>query len=145
MEFAQEIRLIKFVEEHLGKACSWGFCDCNIFVLSGWDAVFGTRLAEKHKGKYKTAKAAIRYRRRSQWGSLQVLLTKEAGAVEIPRGFEQTGDILIVSDQKWEMSHICIGKNYAAACPDDLVSLAPIAALYGMPYQVWRYPSCLRQ
>lgn len=145
MEFSQEIRLIKFVEAYLGRACTWGECDCNIFVLLAWDAVFGTNIAIHHRGKYKTSRGAIRYRRRSKWGSLQVLLADEAGAVEIPQGFQQAGDILIVPDDKWEMAHLCIGDKIVSADPDDLVSLAPITALVNIPYQVWRYQSCLQQ
>lgn len=139
MHISHEIKLINFVEASLGRPFAWGQCDCNTFVLAAMDAVYDTALAAKILGKYSTGLGAIRYRRRSPWGSLIALL-REAGFSESSRGFEQIGDILIVADKKWEMSHVCLGNRGMAAFPDEGVQFFPLSSLADQPYTVWRSP-----
>ena len=144
MNIIQEIALINFIETNQGRPFAWGECDCNTFVLEAMDAVFGTALAARVRGQYATEKGAIRFRRKSVQGSLINGLIEE-GFIEIPRGFEQTGDILIVEDpDKWEMSHLCLGRTAAAAFPDAGVQQFSLALLKDKPYRVWRC-SCLLQ
>ena len=143
MDIKQEITLINFIESNLGRAFAWGECDCNIFVLEAMDAVFGTALAAKIRGRYITERGAIRFRRQSPWGSLITLL-QEAGFVEGQKGFEHTGDLLIVEDPgKWEMAHIYLGRMAAAAFPGEGVQQFPLVLMKDKPYSVWRYP-CLQ-
>ena len=137
MNAEHEIKFINFVEKNLGRPFTWGQCDCSTFALEVIDAAFDTALVDKIKGKYRTEKGAIKFRRRS-WGSF-VNLLKEAGFVELQRGFEQTGDILIIEDAEWERVHVYLGNWVVASFPDDGVQLFPMTIMNGKPYKVWRY------
>lgn len=143
MHISHEIKLLNFVEANLGRPFAWGECDCNTFALEMIDAVYDTALAAQIRGRYQTERGAIRYRRRSPWGSL-INLLREAGFCEVPKGFAQTGDILIVVAPKWEMSHICLGNRAVAAFPGDGVQCFPLAALADEPYTIWRFPCPLQ-
>jgi hypothetical protein len=74
-------------------------------------------------------------------GSL-INILKAAGFVEGKRGFEQTGDLLIVEDSKWEMVHIYLGSQVVSAFPDGGVQTFPMRDLRDKPYSVWRMPPC---
>jgi len=137
MNAEHEIKLMNFVEKNLGRPFTWGQCDCSTFALEVIDAAFDTALADKIKGKYRTEKGAIKFRRRS-WGSF-VNLLKEAGFVESQRSFEQTGDMLIIEDAEWERVHVCLGNWVCAPFPDDGVQLFPMTVMTDKPYKVWRY------
>lgn len=145
MDIQHEIKLINYIEANLNRPFAWGECDCNVFALDVIDAVIDTALAGKIKGKYKTERGAIRFRKRSAWGSFIELL-KEAGFVQGKKGFEQTGDLLIVEDLgKWEMVHIYLGNKTVAAFPDEGVLQFPTALIKDKPYTVWRYSPCRPQ
>lgn len=144
MNIDQEIRLAQFIEDNLGRPFAWGRCDCNTFVLEAMDVLGGTALADEIRGRYKTARGAIRFRRRSPWGGLITGL-QGVGFAEIPRGFEQTGDILIVAEpDKWDMSHLFLGRLAAAAFPEAGVQQFSMTQLRNKPYRVWRSP-CLQR
>ena len=137
MNAEHEIKLMNFIEKNLGRPFVWGRCDCSTFALEATDAIFDTALVNKIKGKYRTGKGAIKFRRRS-WGSF-INLLKEAGFVELQRGFEQTGDMLIVEDAEWERVHVYLDNWVCAPFPDDGVQLFPMTVMNGKPYKVWRY------
>ena len=137
MNAKHEIKLMNFVEKNLGRPFVWGRCDCSTFALEATDAIFDTALVNKIKGKYRTGKGAIKFRRRS-WGSF-INLLKEAGFVESQKGFEQTGDMLIVEDEEWERVHVYLGNWACASFPDDGVQLFPMTVMNDKPYKVWRY------
>lgn len=142
MDIEKEIRLVNFIRGKLGVPFAWGRCDCNIFALDVVDAVFGTELAIKIRDKYKTKLGAIRFRKRSEWGTFIELL-KQQGFIEGKKGFEQIGDLLIVEDpDKWEMVHIYLGKNTVAAFPEEGVLQFPTSMMRDKPYSVWRYSPC---
>jgi len=139
MHITHEINLMHFIEKNLGRAFAWGECDCVTFALEVTDAVYGTALAEKIKGRYKTERGAIRFRRRSRWGNFITLL-KEANFIEIPKGFEQTGDILVVEEAgKLEMVHVSLGHRALSSHPETGVLIFPMTHMQGIPYTVWRY------
>lgn len=138
MHIRNEINLLNFIEASLGRPFVWGQCDCNTFALEALDAAYGTCLAGKIMGQYNTLLGAVRYRKRSPWGSF-IALIEEAGFIEAKKGFQQTGDLLIVEDPKWEMVHICLGSIAASAFPDDGVRTFPMAMMADKPYRVWRY------
>jgi hypothetical protein len=142
MNIVQEINLIRFVEANLGRPFAWGRCDCNILALEMSDTVFGTDLAGKVRGRYENRLGAIRYRLRSPWGSF-IGLIREAGFVWARRGFEQTGDLLVVGDPRWEMVHICLGQNALSSFPDEGVRVFPVSSMRSTFYNVWRWP-CLQ-
>ena len=137
MKITEEIALVHFIEANRDRPFEWGRCDCNTFALEAMDAAFGTGLAEKIRGHYSTPLGAVRYRRRSAWKSF-IAFIEEAGFIEAKKGFEQTGDLLIVADPKWEMVHICLGNRAVSAFPDDGVRCFPMAAMADKPYRVWR-------
>ena len=145
MNITHEIRLINYIEANLNRPFAWGECDCNVFALDMIDSVYGTALAAKIRGKYHTALGAIRFRRKSAWGSFIELL-KEAGFIEGKKGFERIGDLLIVEDPgKWEMVHIYLGGKSVAAFPENGVMQFPTAMIRDKQYSVWRYLPCLQQ
>lgn len=150
MDIKHEIKLINYIEANLGRPFAWGECDCNIFALDVIDAVWGqisnlSPLSNQIRGKYKTERGAIRFRKRSRWGSFIELL-KESGFVQGKKGFEQIGDILIVEDpRKWEMVHIYLGNRTVAAFPGEGVLQFPTAMMKDKQYNVWRYAPCRPQ
>jgi hypothetical protein len=140
MDVAREIRLIEYVKANRGRPFAWGQCDCNVFALEAMDAVHDTDLAALMRGRYSSLLGAYLFRRR-RLGSL-INILKAAGFVEGQKGFEQTGDLLIVSDPKWEMVHICLGSQAVAAFPEHGVMTFPMRELRHRQYSVWRPPSC---
>jgi hypothetical protein len=136
----QEIKLIRFFEANRGRSFAWGQCDCNVFALEAIDAVHDTKLATQIRGRYSSLLGAFLFRRRVPGSLLNIL--KDAGFIQIKKGFEQTGDLLIVEDPKWEMVHICLGNNAMSAFPEHGVSMFPLQDLQDKPYSVWRLPLC---
>ncbi len=139
MHIRQEIALVRFIEESLGRPFAWGVCDCNTFALEAMDAAYGLDLAAKIRGQYGTLLTAFRFRRNSPWKTFHALL-EEQGFCEIPKGLQQTGDLLICEDPKWEMVHVCLGDRAVSAFPGDGVRLFPMAMMADKPYRVWRRP-----
>jgi len=141
MEIKREIQLMNFIEKNLGRPFAWGECDCNTFALEAVDAVFDTSLAEKIKGQYFTELGALMYRKKSRWGTF-INLLKETGFIEVAKGFEQTGDLLIVEDPRWEMVHISLGSKVMSSLPGAGVQYFSASVMKGQPYSVWRF-GCL--
>ena len=145
MDIKHEIKLHNFIKASLNRPFAWGECDCNVYALDVIDAVYDTDLASLIRGKYKTEKGAIRFRKRSKWGDFRELLN-QAGFIEGKKGFEQIGDLLIVEDPgKWEMVHIYLGNKSVVAFLNDAVLQFPTAMLKDKAYTVWRYSSCQMQ
>jgi hypothetical protein len=140
MDISRELKLINFVKANLGRPFVWGECDCNVFALEMIDAVHGTDLAGRIKGKYANELGAVRFRLRSEWGSFEGLL-KENGFVEGKKGFEQTGDILIVAAPNFELVHIYMGKTVVSVPLGMIVHTAPYALMKYLEYRVWRKAS----
>lgn len=138
MDIKLEMALIDFVKAKLGRPFAWGICDCNTLALEASDAVFGTEMAEKVVGQYDTPDSAEQYRKSSPWGSF-INLIKENGFIEAQKGFEQTGDFLIVEDSRWEQVHICMGIRSVSCALDAVVHLFPTVQLKNMLYSVWRH------
>lgn len=137
MKIEQELQLINFIKANLGRPFVWGECDCNVFALEAMDAVHGTDLAGRIKGKYENELGAIRFRLRSEWGSFEGLLI-EAGFVESRKGFEQTGDLLIVDGPGFELVHIYMGKTVVSVPLGMKVHATPVALMKHLEYRVWR-------
>ncbi len=124
----------------MGFGGAWGTCDCNVFALEALDAAYDTALAALIRGRYKTQAGAVRYRRRSRWGSF-IRLVEEAGFAAGKRGFEQTGDLLVVAEPgKWEMVHIYLGDRVVSAFPREGVHYGFMADIRVKTYNVWRRP-----
>jgi len=140
MDIERELRLIDFVKASRGRPFAWGRCDCNVFALEAMDAAYGTDLAGLIRGRYDSLLGAFLFRRRVLGSLINIL--KAAGFVEGKRGFEQTGDLLIVEDSKWEMVHIYLGSQVVSAFPDGGVQTFPMRDLRDKPYSVWRMPPC---
>jgi len=135
-------KAIEFANVNLGRPFVWGQCDCNTFALDMMDAMYGTNLAAQIKGKYGSPLQAFLFRRRVPGSLINIL--KAAGFEEVKRGFERTGDLLIVADPKWEMVHVCLGAKCVSAFPDQGVQVFPMTELKDKEYTVWRMPSCRR-
>jgi len=138
MDIEREIKLIDFVKDNRGRSFSWGQCDCNTFALEVMDAVHDTDLAAQIRGKYESLLGAFLFRRRVPGSLINIL--KTAGFIEGKKGFEQTGDLMIVEDPKWEMVHICLGSQAVAAFPEHGVMTFPMHELRDKSYSVWRLP-----
>lgn len=137
MDIKKELQLINFIKANIGREFQWGVCDCNVFALEAMDAVHGTDMAGKIRGKYENDLGAIRFRLKSEWGSFEGLL-KENGFTEGKKGFEQTGDIIIVDGPGFDLVHINLGKNIVSVPLDGKVHMDPRAALKTIDYRVWR-------
>jgi hypothetical protein len=135
----QEIALMRFVQDSIGRPFAWGRCDCNVYALEAIDATHGTDLASLISGRYSTGLGAIRYRKRCPWGSFIGLLA-EHGFVEAKKGFEQTGDLLVIPDPRWEMVHVYLGRDAVSVSPDLSVCIFPMASIRHETYLVWRLP-----
>lgn len=142
MDIKREIALIDFVKANRGRPFAWGQCDCNTFALEVMDAVHDTDLAAQIQGKYESMLGAFLFRRRVPGSLINIL--KASGFVEGKKGFEQTGDLMIVEDPKWEMVHICLGSQAVASFPEYGVMTFPMSELRDKPYSVWRLPPCRR-
>lgn len=142
MDIKREIRLMSFIEKNLGRPFAWGECDCNTFALETIDAVFDTAWADLIKGRYYTELGAFTFRRSCRWGDFISGIIAEAGFIEIQKGFEQTGDLLIVKDPRWEMVHICLGNKLVSSFPGAGVQYFSASVIKDKAYSVWRLP-CL--
>ena len=138
MEIKKELALIHFIKSNLGRSFAWGRCDCNTFALEMVDAVYGTSLAETVLGKYDGMIEAARFRKESEWGNFQNLLSVN-GFTEGKQGFEQIGDLLVVEDEQFELVSIYMGIKSVACVRDIGVQLFPTVLLKEKTYRVWRY------
>ena len=102
---------IAFVEKELDKPFAWGTNDCNTIVLKYIDEVLGHDVLHKIYGKYRTKLGAIRFNRKQNYTFSDGII-EELGAVKLPPKMARTGDILVVSDEGYELCQICLGNQY---------------------------------
>lgn len=137
MDIKSEISLIKFAKANLGRPFEWGKCDCNVLALEAMDAAYGSNLASIIKGKYSNREEAIEFMRNIEWKDWAEFLT-EKGFVEGKKGFEQIGDLMIVSLPDYELVHVYMGKAVLSAPLGMSVRMTPYALMKLLAYRVWR-------
>lgn len=103
----------------------WGSNDCALFAADVIEAMTGTDVAKKFRGKYKTARGAAGQMKRFAGGGIPELADKIAeqyGLDAIEPAFAQRGDVvqLDAGDDIGPCLGICIGANFVAAGPDCL-------------------------
>jgi hypothetical protein len=139
VDIAKEIKLINFIKKNIGRPFAWGICDCNVVALEAMDATYGTDLAGIIKGRYSSEAEAIEFMRNIEWKDWAEFLI-EKGFIEGKKGFEQTGDLLIVSLPNFDLVHIYMGKSVMAVPLNMNVHTVPYAAMKQLDYRVWRKP-----
>lgn len=137
MDITKELKLINFIAVNLGRPFVWGECDCNVFALEAMDATYGTDLAGIIKGKYANKDEAVEFMRNIRWNDWAEFLS-ENGYIEGKKGFEQTGDLLIVSLPDYELVHIYMGKNVVSVPLGMVVRLEPYSLMKILKYRAWR-------
>jgi len=103
------IRLTEWARQRQGKPFVWGQTDCAILCFEAADIVNGTRLADRHRDRYHSAKRAWRYMRRNDVSLSKELaragLGQPGGNVLVP------GDILIhPRPDHFEGGYVVFGK-----------------------------------
>lgn len=108
-----DVRLADWAQIVIGQPMAWGQTDCVLASLEAVDVMTGTPLeaglAARHRGKYDSLRTALAYQRDND-----VDLPRElfgAGAVEIPRHYQQRGDILIGHWEEFLCGHVCFGER----------------------------------
>ncbi len=111
-----ESKLYSFVSQRREMGFAWGINDCNVLCLAWLDELTGLSLSDQAKGKYNTAIGAARFQTRI--GKRLSDEIKAFGGIEIPQGFQQEGDFLIVENEKWDCGHISLGRKLLSAGPE---------------------------
>ena len=136
MKPAMELKLIGFAEQELKLPFEWGFRDCNTLALRCLDLITGGQYAAAVLGRYDTEKSAQAFQ--ASFGRRIEDVLKEAGAVQVRSGFEQTGDFLVVDDGRWpwQLAHVCIGGKVISAGPETGVEMFKLSQI--KPHTTWR-------
>ena len=108
--FAAEIERARHI------AFQWGVHDCAIWAFDMRRALVGCDAAQAWRGRYSTAKGALRVLRRLGWASHQDGATAIMGAPLATPLLAQRGDI-VLSD---EVFGVCLGVEAAFLSPTGL-------------------------
>jgi len=125
-----EVRLNDVIDAALHEPFVWGQQDCSLFAAKCADAVNGTSIEAKHRGRYKTLRGATG--RMKRLGGCEGVLRSE-GFVKVLTLFAQRGDIVIINQEGREAMGVINGGKIVAASHDGLVFL-PMTEAVG----VWR-------
>ena len=115
----------------------WGDFDCCLFPADAVDAVCGTEIAAGWRGRYKTAKGAVRLLRRA--GGIDKVM---AGiGPEIPPLMAQRADVVAlpasaaaaIGETTGLILGICLGDRIASVAPDGLCFLP-----FALAERAWR-------
>lgn len=105
----------------------WGEWDCCLMAADCVYAMTGVDVAAEFRGRYKTARGALRV----MHGSLAVTAQRVAQAHCLPEtnpALAQRGDICLVATSLGDALGICVGAKIACTGPDGLVMLPLTAA-----------------
>lgn len=89
-----DVRLVEKIESSIGKPFKWGDFDCCLFAAECYDAMYGTKLAERYRGHYDDALSALKYLRSKGYYNLHDAAVGETGGVDQKSELAQRGDII---------------------------------------------------
>ena len=112
----RDIETIAFVEAEKGKPFKWGINDCNTFVLSYLDTVWGRDLLKECYGKYDSKESAVEFQQNYPLMISDAIV--ETGAIKIPPSLAKTGDLLVIDFKLFQLCNLCLGTNGASVEED---------------------------
>ena len=120
-----ELRLAAAIESATGRAFQWGQHDCAIWAFDlRRDLTGGDDTAQSWRGRYRTARGAVRVMRRLGWSSLEAagrdLLGEPLPSVHLA----QRGDLVLAKSGLG--FGVCLGARTAGIAPSGL-ALVPLA------------------
>lgn len=93
----------QFLTRRSSQPFAYGEMDCCLFVADCVEAMTGTDLAVRFRGKYRSRKEALQLAKRETGrGSIRALIEKtikEFGLREVPLPYTQRGDIVLVAQK----------------------------------------------
>lgn len=117
----------------------WGECDCNTVVLSWLDVLTMGDYLDLAQRRYWDEASARAYA--ATCGHTLESLARDAGGLPVPSGFQQAGDLILVSlpGEPWQRGHVCLGARALSALPDVGVIQVPMG-LIPSPKLILRVP-----
>jgi len=126
------------IEAAQGREFAWGSFDCCLFSMDVVLTITGIDLAQRFRGKYKTARGAASQILKFCGGGVEDLAVKmatEQGIEEIPVAFAQRGDVVLMDTE-------ALGPALGIAMATEAIFVEPNLGVSGHPLKncrrAWR-------
>ena len=124
-----ELRLAAAVEGARGRPFVWGQHDCALWAFDlRRDLTGGDDTAQLWRGRYRTARGAVRVMRRLGWSSLEAAGRDLLGAPLPSLHLAQRGDLVLANSGLG--FGICLGARAAGIAPSGLVLMSLSACAF---------------
>ncbi len=112
-------RLLAFVESRRETPFAWGGNDCALFIADAALAMTDHDFAAPFRGRYKTARGAIKELRRNGFEDLAGYLTQALGEPIAPT-LARRGDVVMFEAVDGSALGVVLGQQAAAAGPEGV-------------------------
>jgi len=121
--------LSRYIDQHFDAPFKWGVLDCATFAVGAMEAMVGGDVGAPDF-KYKDQKSALRFNKKHS--VIQGMITN-LGAYVVTKGYETTGDIVVVQHDGFECCHVISGKRCYGPAIDDKVRALSKAVVLAQP------------
>ena len=129
-------RLGGYVAAHRETPFAWGVFDCALFACGAIQVMTGVDPAAPMRGRYKTARGALRVLKRFAGGSLRETADKIAGEIGyplVPLALARRGDVALIDDTDGGIPPAGIVVALALIMPPHLIVPARPKGLLSLP------------
>ena len=127
--------LVKFAEGEAGTPFVWGQSNCVSLALRAIDEQCGSALAVDYKKHMKSERAAWAWSQRNGIAEIAAKFCDHGGR-EIPRFYEDDGDILLMQHGREISAHVLVSGRYLSSTPALGVAYFALSDLRDSPQRI---------